>query len=40
VDEILIVISGGTAGRISAVVPAWMGGELGSHPVTRRIVTG
>ena len=36
-DEILIVVAGGTAGRFSAVVPGWMGGELGSRPVTRRI---
>ena len=37
VDEILIVVAGGTAGRFSAVVPGWMGGELGSHPITRQI---
>ena len=36
-EEILIVVAGGTAGRFSAVVPGWMGGELGSRPVTRRI---
>jgi hypothetical protein len=36
-DEIVIVVAGGTAGRFSAVVPGWMGGELGSRPVTRRI---
>jgi len=36
-DEILIVVAGGTAGRFSAVVPGWMGGELGSRPVTRKI---
>jgi hypothetical protein len=35
--EIVIVVAGGTAGRFSAVVPGWMGGELGSRPVTRRI---
>ena len=39
-DEILIVVAGGTAGRFSAVVPGWMGGDLGSRPVTRRIATG
>jgi hypothetical protein len=36
-EEIMIVVAGGTAGRFSAVVPGWMGGELGSRPVTRRI---
>jgi hypothetical protein len=36
-DEIVIVVAGGTAGRFSAVVPGWMGGELGSRLVTRRI---
>ncbi len=36
-EEILIVVAGGTAGRFSAVVPGWMGGELGSRPVTRKI---
>jgi hypothetical protein len=36
-EEIVIVVAGGTAGRFSAVVPGWMGGELGSRPVTRRI---
>jgi hypothetical protein len=37
VDEIVIVVAGGTAGRFSAVVPGWMGGEMGSRPVTRAI---
>jgi hypothetical protein len=36
-DEIVIVVAGGTAGRFSAVVPGWMGGEMGSRPVTRLI---
>jgi len=36
-EEIVIVVAGGTAGRFSAVVPGWMGGELGSRPVTRAI---
>jgi hypothetical protein len=39
-EEIVIVVAGGTAGRFSAVVPGWMGGELGSRPVTRRIEEG
>src|SRR5262245_40381719 len=37
VDEILVVVAGGTAGRFSAVVPGWMGGEMGSRPVIRAI---
>jgi hypothetical protein len=36
-EEIVLVVAGGTAGRFSAVVPGWMGGELGSQPVIRRI---
>lgn len=39
-EEIVVVVAGGTAGRFSAVVPGWMGGELGSRPVTRRIEEG
>ncbi len=37
VEEIVIVVAGGTAGRFSAVIPGWMGGEMGSRPVTRVI---
>jgi hypothetical protein len=37
VDEITIVVAGGTAGRFSAFVPGGMGGEIGAHPVTRPI---
>jgi hypothetical protein len=36
-EETLIVVAGGTAGRFSAVAPGWMGGEIGSRPVTRVI---
>ena len=36
-EEIVVVVAGGTAGRFSAIVPGWMGGEMGSQPVTRRI---
>jgi hypothetical protein len=36
-EEIMLVVAGGTAGRFSAVVPGWMGGEMGSRPVTRRV---
>ena len=39
-EEIVIVVAGGTAGRFSAVVPGWMGGEMGSQPVTRRVEAG
>jgi hypothetical protein len=35
--EIVVVVAGGTAGRFSAVIPGWMGGEIGSRPVTRLI---
>ena len=37
VEELLVVVAGGTAGRFSAVVPGWMGGEIGSRPITRPI---
>jgi hypothetical protein len=37
VEEIMVVVAGGTAGRFSAVVPGWMGGEIGAQPVTRAI---
>ena len=37
VEEIMVVVAGGTAGRFSAVVPGWMGGDIGAHPVTRVI---
>jgi hypothetical protein len=39
-EEIVVVVAGGTAGRFSAVVPGWMGGEMGSRPVTRLIAEG
>ena len=37
VEEIMVIVAGGTAGRFSAVVPGWMGGEIGARPVTRVI---
>ncbi len=37
VEEIMVVVAGGTAGRFSAVIPGWMGGEMGSRPVARVI---
>ena len=33
----MVVVAGGTTGRFSAVVPGWMGGEIGSRPITRAI---
>jgi hypothetical protein len=40
IDDILVLVAGGTAGRFSAVIPGWMGGEMGSRPVTRAIANG
>jgi hypothetical protein len=40
IDDILVMVAGGTAGRFSAVIPGWMGGEMGSRPVTRAIANG
>jgi hypothetical protein len=37
VEEIMVVVAGGTAGRFSAVIPGWMGGEMGSRPGARAI---
>ena len=37
VDEIVIVVSGGSAGRFSAVLPPWVGYGLGSRIVSREI---
>jgi hypothetical protein len=37
-DTILIVVAGGTAGRISVVLPGWVSEELdGSAPVSHLI---
>ncbi len=37
-ESILIVVAGGTAGRLSAVIPGWASGDLdASFPVSRRI---
>ena len=35
VDEVVVVVAGGDAGRFSAVVAPWAGWGLGSSPVTR-----
>jgi len=37
VEEIHVVVAGGTAGRFSVAVPGWLGTRNGSRPVTRRI---
>jgi hypothetical protein len=37
-DSILIVVAGGTAGRISVVIPGWASGDFdASEPVSHRI---
>ena len=37
VDEIHIMVSGGTAGRFSMAVPGWLGTRNGTRPLTRLI---
>jgi len=37
VEEIHIVVAGGTAGRFSMAIPGWLGTKNGSRPVTRPI---
>jgi hypothetical protein len=37
VEEIHVVVAGGTAGRFSMAVPGWLGTKNGSRPVSRRI---
>ena len=36
-DEVMIVVSGGPAGRFSAILPPWVGFGLGSKSVSRKI---
>jgi hypothetical protein len=37
-DTIIVVVAGGTAGRLSAVIPGWVSEELaGSTPVSKLI---
>src|SRR3989475_668306 len=36
-DEIHVVVAGGTAGRVSAAIPGWLGTKNGSRPVTRPV---
>src|SRR5262245_5140782 len=40
VDEVHVVVAGGTAGRFSVAVPGWLGTRNGSRPVTRLVETG
>ena len=37
VEDIHIVVAGGTAGRFSMAIPGWLGTKNGSRPVTRAI---
>jgi hypothetical protein len=34
VDEIHVVVAGGTAGRFSMAIPGWLGTKNGSAPIT------
>lgn len=36
-DSILVVVSGGTAGRFSVTIPGWVADDLGSTPVSKKI---
>ena len=38
-DEVVIVVTGGPAGRFSAVLPPWVGFGLGSSMVTKPVAT-
>ncbi len=40
VEEIHIVVAGGTAGRFSMAIPGWLGTRNGSRPVTRPLEMG
>lgn len=35
IEEIHVVVAGGTAGRFSVAIPGWLGTRNGSRPVTR-----
>lgn len=37
VDDLHVVVAGGTAGRFSVAIPGWLGGRNGSRAVTKRI---
>lgn len=38
IDEIHVVVAGGTAGRFSMAIPGWLGTKNGSNPITVAIV--
>ncbi|MBI4593140.1 MAG: hypothetical protein HY728_02915 [Candidatus Rokubacteria bacterium] len=40
VDELHVVVAGGTAGRFSVAIPGWLGTKNGSQPVTRAVEIG
>ena len=37
IEEIHVVVAGGTAGRFSVASPGWLGTKNGSRPVTRAV---
>jgi len=37
-DSIFVVVAGGTAGRFSVAIPGWVADDLGSTPVTKKII--
>jgi hypothetical protein len=37
-ESILVVVAGGTAGRFSVAIPGWVADDLGSTPVSKRII--
>jgi hypothetical protein len=37
-EDVLMAVAGGKAGKFSAIVGGWVGGKMGSIPVTREIV--
>ena len=36
-EQLLVAVVGGVAGRFSGVLGPWVGGDVGSRPVTRRV---
>jgi hypothetical protein len=40
IEEIHVIVAGGTAGRFSVAVPGWLGTRNGSRPVTRTVESG
>ena len=37
IEEIHVVVAGGTAARFSVAIPGWLGARNGSRPVTRAV---